>query len=209
MKEGEIMIGAMRPMHCALFHPMPEIPFMMNSQTRITLTILSLGAVVALYFSYLHIPVPGPPDFVDYRDATYRSGWGKMVSHTGRVRRIDVAEPHPHIPLVSHHLVLTTEDFNNPDIVKVRRMRDGVYAFLWRRQRPPKGSLAVLHLIPENAKTLRDKIFKIQKGETITIAGQREVDGKIEAAGAEPLHFNQEGHELILVKDVKFSVKTW
>jgi len=77
----------------------------------------------------------------------FNSEWGKSESIVGYLRRID-RHYDENIPIITYDLVITTEDFSNPDIVSVRNKGSGNYS--WSSKTKPKGTILFYHTIPNS-----------------------------------------------------------
>ncbi|MCH8126452.1 hypothetical protein IIC38_10865 [candidate division KSB1 bacterium] len=56
------------------------------------------------------------------------------------------------MPIFTHDVILTTEEFSDPEFVKIDPVKNGQTR--WRARQKPQGTLTMLHLIPENSEIL-------------------------------------------------------
>lgn len=165
-----------------------------------------LVLIVAAAFLYLRGPSAGrvvnntvlAPEagYIQYKSVRYTAEWGPDVVHTGEVRLIDRAKYKP-APFFTHHAVVTTGDFSDPDFVKIGDAKGG--NFYWTSKDRPTGTIVALHLIPSD-KTVLKSLQRIGTGDRIEFQGREEIDGSIEGADGSYLRLQHDNHRYLLVK---------
>lgn len=103
----------------------------------------------------------------DYWKISYESP--KETTFTGYVRHIS-ANHEARFPFLTHDILITTEDYADPELVQAYVVN---HHFVWRSrtQDYPKGTIHLLHVIPENEE-LYQQILRIRAGDTVSISGR-------------------------------------
>jgi hypothetical protein len=134
-----------------------------------------------------------------YDGIAYTAHWSERTTWRGDVRH--VARAHTRrMPVVLFHLVLTSGDFSRPEIVTVDHTGGGSY--VWRADRQPRGSLVVLHLVPESVLAYRT-MRSLEAGDRVEIVGREESRGFIEREDGAYLRLGHDNHRLVLVNRVE------
>lgn len=136
-----------------------------------------------------------------YQGVRFDTQWQDNTIHQGDVQQI-VSEYNSYAPMNTHHLVLTTGDYSDPEKVKIQPLRKGHTS--WRFKSHPQGSLKVLHLIPKNLKALA-ALERIEVGQTLSFVGQEEEDNRIPNSGGGYFSGGSKssGHYLFLLHSVQ------
>lgn len=133
----------------------------------------------------------------------YELEWQEGESeYSGMINQI-AAQYNKRAPFNTHHVVVTTEDFSNPDKVKINAMsRFGHVS--WLMQSGVKGTLRVLHLVPKDGVVLK-KIQALKKGQEVSFVVQEETDGFVPNSKDRGYSFGSKssGHILVWVTDVR------
>jgi hypothetical protein len=138
---------------------------------------------------------------IQFQGNTFQSKWSaKSDTIEAYVRRID-RHYSENLPIVTHDFVLTTGDYNDPNIVSLRHRGGGNYYFSWKTRESPKGSLIVYHLIPTSAYVQR-QINNIKMSDTIKLSGKISQDSKITSSTGAYLQLMHDNHKFILVDDI-------
>jgi len=138
---------------------------------------------------------------IQFQGNTFQSDWSaKSDNIEAYVRRID-RHYSEYIPIITHDFVLTTGDYNDPNIVSLRHRGDGNYNFSWTTRKTPKGSLIVYHLIPVSAYVQR-QINNIEMGDTIKMSGKISQDSKITSSTGAFLQLMHDNHKFVLVDEI-------
>ena len=138
-------------------------------------------------------------DTITYQGQEYRSDWKADADDiTGYVRRMD-RHFDKNMPIVTYDLILTSGEFNDPDVVSIENKGNGNY--YWRAHKKPSGSLVVYHTIPASLE-VQEKLDELKQGATISMVGRVSQDNEIQSdtgAFAKLMHRN---HKFVLVEDV-------
>jgi len=138
---------------------------------------------------------------IQFQGNTFQSDWSANPDIIeAYVRRIDRHYDENH-PIITHDFVLTTGDYNDPNIVSLKHRGGGNYYFSWKTRETPKGSLIVYHLIPASA-YVQGQINNIKTGDTIKLSGKISQDSKITSSTGAFLKLMHDNHKFILVDDV-------
>ena len=136
---------------------------------------------------------------IRYDGRTYTATWGEPGSRAGDVRYL-IRDHDKRIPIVLYHLVLTTGEFSDPEIVTIDHNRGG--NFIWRAKKQPEGTIIVLHLVPENELAFRT-MRGVKEGDRIEVFGRDEVRGSIERDDGAYLRLGHDNHKFVLVTRVE------
>lgn len=134
-------------------------------------------------------------DTIRYADGVFKADWGEPETRSGIVRHIVRAHDKT-IPIVLYHLVLASGEFSDPEIVTIDYNGGGNY--FWRSNKQPRGSLIVLHLVPESENAFRT-VRGIDVGDQVEIVGRDETRGSIEREGGGLLRLGHDNHKFVLV----------
>ena len=135
---------------------------------------------------------------IGYDGDVFSAEWGDSVTRTGDVRHV-VRAHNKYAPIVLLHVVVTTGEFSDPDIVTIDHNGGGNY--FWRSKKQPEGSLIVLHLVPETEAAFRT-MRVIDEGDRVEIVGRDELRGSIESEGGGFLRLGHDNHKFVLVSRV-------
>jgi hypothetical protein len=136
---------------------------------------------------------------VSYDGVSYTTEWGKPVTREGDIRHF-IRAYNKYAPIVTFHLVLTTGEFSDPEIVTLDHNRGGNY--FWRSKKQPEGTLIVLHLVPENEAVFRT-LRNLDEGDRVEIVGRDEMRGSIEDENGAYLRLGHDNHKFVLVSRVR------
>ena len=136
---------------------------------------------------------------IEYKDITYTAEWGDQKVYVGDIRYIGRAYD-KYAPYITNDAIVTTGEFSDPSIVSVTPIRHG--NMYWRAQKQPKGTLIVLHFIPENLTVYKD-LARIKKGQRIEFTGREEVDSKIINSKGGYIALGHSNHRFFLLEKVR------
>jgi len=136
---------------------------------------------------------------IQFQGKAFKSDWAEQAdSIEAYVRRID-RHYDENFPIITYDFVMTTGEFNDPDIVSIRHKGGGNY--YWSAKKQPEGTLVAYHLIPESSYA-QGRIDKIEEGDTIKMNGKISKDSKITSSTGGFLQLVHDNHKFILVDDV-------
>ncbi len=171
-----------------------------------------LGAVVLLaggYYMWQRPPsasgivesmsIEADAGIIEYDGVRFEAVWGDPVEHQGEVRALKRAYSE-YAPFMTLHVVLTTGDYSNPDIVELSDIDEGNIRFYWQKDRPPQGSLIVLHLTPTTPE-VQSHFDALEPGKQVVFSGREEVDSRIDSPRGW-LALNHDNHRYVLVTSV-------
>ena len=139
-------------------------------------------------------------DPIQYKGQVYESEWEDYPEEiTGYVRRVD-RHFDKYIPIITYDLVLTSGEYNDPEIVKVLHKGSGNYR--WSSKTRPKGSILFYHTIPNSVRA-QWKLDSIVAGETITITAKVSMNSEIKRDGSVVVGLGHGNHKFILVENVR------
>lgn len=136
---------------------------------------------------------------IDYGDVRFEAEWGEPVRHEGDIRRIGRARYKP-APFFTHHAVVTTGDFSDPDRVTVSRFNGG--SIIWTAQTRPEGSLIVLHFVPADASVLAS-LKRLGEGDCARFSGREETDSHIKGSDGSWIKLTHDNHRYVLLEAVQ------
>ncbi|HMD87754.1 MAG TPA: hypothetical protein VKF38_01200 [Anaerolineaceae bacterium] len=96
-------------------------------------------------------------------DYTGDSTFSGLVRHVSPIRLSQ-------FPMLSHDILVTTEDFSNPSIVTTD-VSDHHFSWINLDNATPKGTINLLHTVPLNM-TIYQQLLKIQNGTKVKIIGR-------------------------------------
>jgi len=137
---------------------------------------------------------------IQYKGVRYEAEWGPSVTHAGDIRLIDRAKYKP-APFFTHHAVLTTGDYSDPDLVKLSDSGGG--NFFWTAKKQPEGTLVALHFVPKNALVLR-ALEGVEEGDAVALTGREETDGHVTGSDNSYLRLGHDNHKYLLLEEVRF-----
>ena len=133
-----------------------------------------------------------------YQGKEYLSDWGVSSENIkGYIRRKD-RHFDKNMPIVTFDLILTSGEFNDPDVVKIRNKGDGNY-FL-SADKKPEGTIIVYHAVPFNLDAQK-KLDEIEQGETVTLVGKISQNSEIRSNSGSFVKLMHDNHKYILVED--------
>ncbi len=139
---------------------------------------------------------------ISYNGQLFYSDWtSDLESIKGYVRRID-RQYDKNIPIITYSLLITTGDFNDPNLVKIRHKGGGNYS--WSANTKPNGSLIVYHTIPNNVSS-QDKLNSLKEGDSVEILAKMSRNSELKASDGgffKLLHTNN--HKIIRVDDIRW-----
>lgn len=133
-----------------------------------------------------------------YEGEAYHSEWGESESIVGYVRRVD-RHYDKLIPIITYDLVITSEDFSNPDIVEVRHKGGGNY--YWSSKVKPKGSIIFYHTVPSSVLS-QDKLDFLREGDTVNILARVSKNSELKNESGAFFKLMHSNHKIILVEDI-------
>ena len=137
-----------------------------------------------------------------YKGDRFRSEWAEESTIiSGYLRRKD-RHYDKNLPIITYDIVLTSGDFNNPDIVEVKHQGGGNY--IWRYQNGAKGTILVYHTIPATEEIQRD-LDLMKEGDTITLTVKVSLNSKIETGDGNFFQLLHDNHKLVIVDNVLIS----
>lgn len=163
------------PIGCML--QMPIIPLFLILGTVV---FVSFFAYNTLNYDPLHIWSRQFPDLVvtentermndsngNYWEITYERE--ALSTYSGLVRHASPDNENL-VPMMTHDILVTTEDYANPEIVNVQVVN---HHFSWQSQVTayPRGTIDLIHAVPAN-KEIFDLLRQIKKGDQVTIIGK-------------------------------------
>lgn len=134
--------------------------------------------------------------WLEYREARFEAEWGPRITREGRTRFFERAK-YKSAPFFTHHTVLTTGEFSDPELVSIRKTGGG--SFSWAAPRKPKGTLVVLHMVPLDEDVL-DQLQAIDDGDRVELVGREEVDGGVTGSDGSGMRLGSRNHKLFLVE---------
>lgn len=139
----------------------------------------------------------------DSQGASWRIVYEGLADTTfeGKVRHVSVNRINK-FPFVTHDILITSGDYADPDLVYTNVTN---HRFYWqsRSNAYPKGSINLLHVVPENEEVYR-QMLKIRNGDTVSISGREIL--KIDAftdQGDSLGWWKDDGCNTTLVKDIR------
>lgn len=133
---------------------------------------------------------------LEYQGARWEAEWGPEVVHQGTARLFERAK-YKSAPFFTHHTVLTTGDFSNPELVEI--VHQGGGNFFWSSRSKPAGSLVALHMVPLNADVLQ-QLRQIDDGDRVELVGRHESDSRIDGEDGAYVRLNHSNHKYLLVE---------
>ncbi|MCF7822850.1 MAG: hypothetical protein K9N35_01615 [Candidatus Marinimicrobia bacterium] len=167
------------------------------------LLILVLAVGLCFYFTWK----PSTSAIVDkmkfgevlsYDGIVFHTVWGNSETLEGFVRRID-RHYDSSVPVITYNLVLTTEEYNDPDIVTVRY--DGGGNYHWSAPKQPKGSILFYHTIPASRR-VQNKLDGIKEGQILRLEVKVSENSEIRSSSGAYVKLMHSNHKFILVEDV-------
>ncbi len=177
----------------------------MNSRNIILLIVFVL---LAVYFCFKapsahsiaqEMQVDAENGTIKYKDITYTAEWGDQKIYVGDIRYIGRAEDKNAL-YITNDAIVTTGEFSDPSIVSVTPIVHG--NMYWRAQKQPKGSLVVLHFIPENLLVYED-LARIEKGQRAEFTGREEIDSRIISSNGGYIALGHSNHKFFLLENVR------
>ncbi len=135
-----------------------------------------------------------------YRGKVFHSEWAKRTeSISGFIRRID-RHYDENIPIITYDLVITTGDYSDPEIVKVRNNGGGNYS--WTSKTKPAGTLISYHTVPASI-FAQNKLDALSEGEDVELIAKVSTNSKIKSDSGAFFQLRHNNHKIILVENVK------
>ena len=103
------------------------------------------------------------------------------------------------MPIVTYNMILTSGEYNDPEIVSIENKGGGNY--YWRAKKQPQGSIMFYHLIPSSAE-IQNKLDDLEVGRAVTLRGKISENNKIVSSDDYYVQLNHSNHKYILVGDV-------
>ena len=133
-----------------------------------------------------------------YKETRYEAEWGPEIVYAGDARFIERAK-YKSAPFFTHHAVITTGEFSDPDLVNLRHNGGG--NFIWAAPRKPEGTIIVPHLVPLDRDVLA-RLKSIDDGDAVELIGRDEVDSRIDGDDGSWIQLNHSNHKYVLVERV-------
>ncbi len=139
---------------------------------------------------------------ISYKDETFYSEWSERPdSIEAYVRRID-RHYDDNFPIITYDFVLTTGDYNDPNIVSIKHKGDGNYYYSWGSDKKLNGSIIFYHLIPDGG-YIQEEINNINVGDTIKLTGKISTSDKITNNSGAYIKLMHKNHKFLLVNDLE------
>ncbi len=135
---------------------------------------------------------------VAYEGENYRSDWGEKEVVSGYLRRID-RHYDKLIPIITYSMVVTSEDFNDPELVDLSHKGGGSY--YWKSKIKPKGSLTVYHTIPGSVMS-QQQMDLLSEGVEIEMTVRASKNNQLTRDSGPLFRVGGHGHKIVLVEDV-------
>lgn len=175
----------------------------MNLRTAI------LVLLVAAAFLYLRGPSAGrvvsntivaaESGYIQYKSVRYTAEWGPEVVHAGDIRLVDRAK-YKSAPFFTHHAVVTTGDYSDPELVKINDAGGG--NFYWTAKKRPAGTILALHFVPRDKQALI-ALKRVDSGDSVEFVGREEIDGAVQGSDGTYLRLQHDNHRYVLLDGVR------
>ncbi|MFH1503823.1 MAG: hypothetical protein ABIH08_00300 [Candidatus Omnitrophota bacterium] len=136
---------------------------------------------------------------ITYQDKEYKSDWSLNFEEIKGYLRQKDRHYEKSMPIVTYDLIITSGEYNGPEIVKISNEGNGNY--YWSAKKQPKGTLTVYHTVPYSVKA-QNKLDQIDVGSNITLVGRISKNSEIESGPDNYAKLMHNNHKFILVKDV-------
>ena len=137
---------------------------------------------------------------LSFNGVVYYSDWvNELESITGYVRRID-RHYDENIPIITFDLVMTSGDFSDPNLVRVKHRGGGNY--FWSSDKQAKGSIIFYHTVPNSA-LAQSKLDSLKAGASVTILAKVSGNNEIKASNGAFFELVHSNHKIIRVEDIK------
>lgn len=135
---------------------------------------------------------------ITYKGTQYISDWAANSSKINGYLRQKDRHYDKNMPIVTYDLILTSGDYNDPELVKIRNKGGGNY--YWSAQKKPEGTLIVYHTVPSSLEA-QNKLDYIDQGTTITLVGKISENSEIKGDSGGFVKLMHNNHKFILVGD--------
>ena len=153
---------------------------------------------------FLLRPEPEKRQFIGPDHASYQMDWSEQSGYSGLLRGFEAAGKATTLPMITHHALITTGEFSNPDIVKIRRTGEGSYYWSSQSRSHPKGTAIALHMIPSTPFILK-LLNELEVDDVVKIVGQEESDGVIHGPNDRRWIYKHKKHKLFLVSNIEIN----
>jgi len=136
---------------------------------------------------------------ITFKGIQFDSDWDDDVTEITNYLRQKDRHYDKNMPIVTYNLILTSGEYNDPEIVSIENKGGGNY--YWRANKQPQGSIMFYHLIPSSME-IQDKLDKLEVGTIITLRGKVSENNKIVSSDDYYVQLNHSNHKYILVGDV-------
>lgn len=167
-----------------------------------------IGAIVVGFYFYITWK-PSTTSIVNnmkfgeeivHRGQIFYSDWGtdsELI--TGYLRRVD-RHYSEHFPIITYDFVITTGDYNDPEIVKVSHSGGGNY--FWSSKVQPKGSIFFYHTVP-NSIASQNKLDLLAEGKMVELIAKVSKNSEVKSGSGAYFKLRHSNHKILLVEDVK------
>ena len=137
-------------------------------------------------------------EVITYQGKNYESDWAvDSEKIEGHLRRKD-RHYDENVPIVTYDLIITTEEYSDPDVVKIRHKGGGNY--YWSSSKQPKGTLVVYHTVPSTPEA-QNKLDEIEQDATVTLIGKISQNSEIKSDSGSFVKLMHGNHKFILIED--------
>lgn len=138
---------------------------------------------------------------IKFNDESYSSTWNEVSSTTGFLRRLD-REYYDHAPIITYHLVVTTGDYSDRELVKIDNKGNGKYTYLYRNDITLTGGLTIYHVIPANTK-VQEALKNTDGATNITFDGRISTDSILTKNKVPVFRVNGTNHKILLLENLR------
>jgi len=137
-------------------------------------------------------------ELIRYEGKEYESDWGEEREKIEGYLRQKDRHYQRSIPIVTYDLIVTSGEFSDPDIVKIKNKGNGNY--YWHAKKQPEGTLVVYHSVPSSLEA-QYELDRIEEGADVNLIGKISQDGKISSESGDYLKLRHDNHKFILVEE--------
>ncbi|MBL1319741.1 MAG: hypothetical protein COA63_001590 [Methylophaga sp.] len=136
---------------------------------------------------------------ITFKGVEFKSDWDDDVTEITNYLRQKDRHYDKGMPIVTYNLILTSGEYNDPEIVSIENKGGGNY--YWRANKQPQGSIMFYHLIPSSAE-IQTKLDELEVGKLVTLRGKISENNKIVSSDNYYVSLNHGNHKYILIADV-------
>lgn len=138
-------------------------------------------------------------EVIIYQGKVYTSDWAMDSEEIeGFLRRKD-RHYDKNMPVITYDLILTTGEFSDPEIVKLRNKGGGNY--YWRAKKQPEGTLVVYHSVPSSPEA-QNGLDRMEQGKHIVLVGSISQNNEIRSNSGEFVKLMHGNHKFILLEKI-------